>query len=81
MKEYGKLGHDYVCNYSLNPSFTWVLTMSPLMTSLFSKAEFVEIDATFAASIELEYLINVVCFDYDSLQCECNLTCIYHNLL
>lgn len=33
-------------------------------------AEFVEIDATFKSSIELEYLLNVVCFDYNSLLCK-----------
>lgn len=70
MNEYEKLGHSYVSDYSLMPSFTWVLTMSPFMASIFSKAEFAEIDATFAASLELEYLLNVVCFDYDSLQCK-----------
>lgn len=72
MNEYAKLGHSYVCDYSLMPSFTWVLTMSPVMANIFSKAEFAEVDATFAASIELEYLLNVVYFDYDSLQCKHN---------
>ena len=52
------------------PTFTWVLTISPIMTRILSKTEFVEVDATFAASIELEYLLNAVCFDYDSLQCK-----------
>ena len=36
------------------------------MVRIFSKAEFVKVDATFTVSIELEYLLNVVCFDYDS---------------
>lgn len=70
MKEYGPLGHPYVCNYSLSPSFTWVLSMSPMMTEILGSAEYAEVDATFKASIELEYLFNVVCFDYRSLKCK-----------
>lgn len=72
MKEYAEIGHQYVCDYSLNP---WVLTMSPIMTEVLGGAEFAEVDATFRSSIELEYLLNVVCFDYSSLQCK--YTCIY----
>ena len=70
MEEYFELGHEYICDYSLNPSYTWVLAMSPIMAGILSKAECVEVDATFRASIELEYLLNVVCFDYDSLLCK-----------
>ena len=44
------------------------------MAQILSKADFAEADATFRASIELEYLFNVVCFDYDSLQCELKTT-------
>ena len=70
MEEYGQCGHKYVRDYSLNPNFTWVLSMSPVMASILSKFEFVQVDATFKASIELEYLFNAVCFDYDLLQCK-----------
>jgi len=70
MEEYAELGHPYVSNYSLMLTFTWVLTMSPIMTRILSKAEFVEVDSSFTASIELEYLLNALCFDYDSLQCK-----------
>ena len=70
MEEYKECGHSYIRNYSLNPSFTWVFCMSPIMANILGKAEFVEVDATFKASIELEYLVNAMCFDYDSLQCK-----------
>lgn len=70
MEEYSKIGHEYICDYSLKPSLTWVLTMSPLMASILGKTEFIEVDATFKSSIELEYLLNVVTFDYTSLQCK-----------
>jgi hypothetical protein len=70
MKEYLESGHPYISDYSLNPALTWVLTTSPMMTEVLGHAEFVEIDATFKSSIELEYLLNVVCFDYNSLLCK-----------
>ena len=35
MEEYAELGHPYVSNYSLMPTFTWVLTMSPIMARIF----------------------------------------------
>jgi len=66
MEDYAELGHPYVSDYSLMP---WVPTVSPSMVTVFNKTEFIEVDAIFAASIELEYLHNVVCFDHDSLQC------------
>lgn len=69
MDEYSEMGHSYVQDYSLNPTFTWVLAMSPIMSMILSNAEFAEVDATFKASAELEYLFNMVCFDYDTLQC------------
>ena len=34
MIKYAEIGHQYVCDYSLNPTLTWVLTMSPLMTEI-----------------------------------------------
>ena len=70
MSEYTELGHPYIQNYSLNPTSTWVLTMSPFMCTILSKADFIEVDATFRASVELTYLLNVVCFDYSSMLCE-----------
>lgn len=67
MSEYTELGHPYVQTYSLNPTTTWVLNMSPFMSTLLSKAE---VDATFRASVELSYLLNAVCFDYSSMMCK-----------
>ena len=43
MDEYAELGHSYSSNYSLNPSFTWVLSMSPMMAQILSKADFAEV--------------------------------------
>ena len=67
MEEYKNLGHPYICDYSLNPSLTWVLAMSPQMANILNNSEYIEVDATFKGSIELEYLFNV---DYNSLHCK-----------
>ena len=81
MKQYAEIGHKYVCDYSLNPSLTWVLTTSPIMTEILGGAEFAEVDATFRSSIELEYLLNVVCFHFSvSLPLDVHLQCILYNM-
>ena len=43
--------------------------------------QFAEVDATFKGSIELEYLLNMVCFDYSSLQCKSDKVSMVQNLL
>ena len=40
------------------------------MAQVLAKADFVEIDATFKVSVELENLINIVTFDHHTMQCE-----------
>ena len=51
---------------------TWVLCMRPLMAKLLSESDFIEVDVTYKASVELvnEYLLNVVIFNYTTLKCE-----------
>ena len=39
MEEYKNLGHPYICDYSLNPSLTWVLAMSPQMANILNNSE------------------------------------------
>ena len=63
------LGHPYVRNYSIGQDFSWVLLMSPLMSKLFSSTDCVVLDVTFQASVDLQYLMNVVTFNYDTLRC------------
>jgi len=64
------MGHPYVRDYTLKSDQTWVLCMSPLMAKLLSESDFIEVDVTYKASVELEYLLNVVSFDYTTLKCE-----------
>ena len=64
------MGHPYVRDYMLKSDQTWVLCMSPLMAKLLSESEFIEVDVTYRASVELEYLLNVVTFNYTTLKCE-----------
>ena len=40
------------------------------MAKLLSESDFIEVDVTYKASVELEYLLNVVSFDYTTLKCE-----------
>ena len=40
------------------------------MSQLLSEAEFIEADVTYKASIEFEYLFNVVVFNYTTLRCK-----------
>ena len=70
MEIYQELGHPYIQDYSLGHNFTWVLCMNPLMAKVMATTDFIEVDATFRASIELDNLINVITFDYFTLQCK-----------
>lgn len=40
------------------------------MAQLLAEAEFIEADVTYKASIEFEYLFNVVVFNYTTLRCK-----------
>ena len=70
MAEYTPLGHPYCRDYMITSSLTWVLCMSPLMAQLLGEAEFMEADVTYKASIEFDYLFNVVVFNYTTLRCK-----------
>ena len=61
---------SYVQDYMLKSDQTWVLCMSPLMAKLLSESDFIEVDVTYKASVELENLLNVVTFNYTTLKCE-----------
>ncbi len=68
--EYRERGHPYQRDYSLSPSLTWVLCMSPLMSEILAAADFVEMDVTYKAAVEMEYLLNVVAFNYTTMHCK-----------
>ena len=40
------------------------------MAEVMSKAEFMEVDITYKASVEMEYLFNAVTFNYTTMKCE-----------
>ena len=40
------------------------------MAEILSKAEFLEVDITYKASVEMEYLFNAVTFNYTTMKCE-----------
>ena len=59
----------YLREYNINSTYTSVLCMSPLMSKVLFTSEFIKVDITYKASVELEYLFNVVVFDYTTLKC------------
>ena len=73
LERYSELGHPYVRTYGIGDDFTWVLTMSPLMSEVLSVSECVEVDITYRTAIELQYLFNAVAFTYITMRCKCTL--------
>ena len=43
--------------------------MNPLMSELLSTADCIEVDITYRTSVELQYLFNVVAFNYIMMRC------------
>ena len=70
LAEYQDLGHPYRRDYALSPSLAWVLTMSPLQSQVFAGSDFIEADVTYNAATVLEYLMNVVTFNYTTMECK-----------
>ena len=68
--KYASLGHPYIKDYSLTASLNWVLLMNPLMIDLLSRADFIEVDVTYKASVQFEYLLNAVTFNYTTMRCK-----------
>ena len=76
LNEYAALGHPYISSYSLTDSLNWVLCMNPLMAKLLSEADFIEADITYKVSVEIDYLFNVVTFNYATMKCKPCHACI-----
>lgn len=70
LDEYRKISRPYCRQYVLSPDLSWVLTMLPLQSQVFNDCDFVEIDATFHAATEMEYLLKVVAFNYTTMHCK-----------
>ena len=74
LDDYASLGHPYLRKYGIESTHTYALCMSPLMSNVLFESEFIEVDITYRASIEMEYLFNVVAVNYLILKCK------YHEL-
>ena len=59
LEEYWTHGHPYPRGLSITGSRTWSLCMNPLMSQVLHESEFIEVDITYRASVELTYLFNV----------------------
>ena len=44
--------------------------MNPLMSQVLHESEFIEVDITYHASVEMDYLFNVVAFKYTMMKCK-----------
>jgi len=77
LQEYEDIGHPYVADYSITSGLSWVLCMSPFMSQKLSQAEFIEMDITYNAAVEFQYLMNAVAFDYTTLRCKYQHSCTY----
>lgn len=73
LDQYKELGHPYVADFSISTGLSWVLSMSPIMSTVLGEAEFVEVDVTYKAAVEFDYLLNMVAFHYSTLRCKCTL--------
>ena len=62
--EYRVRGQPYMRKYALTSSLVYQL-MSPLMSSILAKAEYIEVDMTYNENTDLPYLWNVTVFDYE----------------
>jgi hypothetical protein len=70
MERYSQLGHPYVRAYGIAEDFTWILAMNPLMSEVLSSSECIEVDITYRSAVELQYLFNVVAFNYITMRCK-----------
>ncbi len=50
--------------------------MSPFMSHKLSQAEFVEMDITYNAAVDFQYLMNAVAFNYTTLRCKSTHGCV-----
>ena len=54
--------------YAITSSLVYQLIMSPLMSSILAKAEYIEVDMTYNKNTDLPYLWNVTAFDYNVMR-------------
>jgi hypothetical protein len=68
--EYRVRGRPYMRKYALTSSVVYQPMMSPLMSSILAKAEYIniEVDMTYNENTDLPYLWNVTAFDYKLLR-------------
>ena len=63
-EEYKQRGRPYMRKYAITTSLIYQLIMSPLMSSVLAKAEYIEVDTTYNENTDLPCLLNVTAFDY-----------------
>ena len=66
--EYSARGRPYMRKYAITSSLMYQLIMSPLMSSILAKAEYIEVDMSYNENSDLPYLWNVTAFDYNVMR-------------
>ena len=62
--EYQDRGQPYnMRKYAISSSLIYQLIMSPLMSSILEKAEYIEVDMTYNENTDLPYLWNITAID------------------
>ena len=62
--EYKEKGRPYMRSYAITSSLVYQIIMSPLMSSVLARAEYIEVDTTYNENTDLPYLLNITAFDY-----------------
>ena len=62
--EYKQKGRPYMRNFAITSSLIYQVIMSPLMSSVLAKAEYIEVGTTYNENTDLPYLLNITAFDY-----------------
>ena len=68
LSEYRDRGLPYMRKYAITSSLIYQLVISPLMSLILAKAEYIEVDATYNENTDLPHLWNVTAFDYNVMR-------------
>ena len=67
-REYTKIGRPYMRKYAITSDSVYQLIMTPLMSSVLAKSDYLEVDTTYNENTDLPFLLNVTAFDYNVMQ-------------
>lgn len=63
-----ELSRPYLVSAGIDNGISFIFCMNPFMSTLLSKAQFIEADITYNETIEYPYLFNITAFDYTMME-------------